>query len=139
MFKSKRFIVGVVLVAVILAGSIGGAVLAADNGDGDPVPRHEAMLDRVSEIYEQNTGVAIDQEALKDAFAQAQDEGRTEAMQNRLQTLVEEGKITQEQADEKLDWLGQKPDFPAGFGFKSRGARGKMGMRGFGGPCAPTE
>ena len=139
MFKSKRFIVGMVLVAVILAGSIGGVVLAADSGDGDSVPRHEAMLDRVSEIYQQNTGVAIDQEALKDAFAQAQDEGRTETMQSRLQTLVEEGKITQEQADEKLNWLEQKPDMPAGFGFKGQGSRGRGGMRGFGGLCAPTE
>ncbi|MFH1775512.1 MAG: hypothetical protein ABH839_02475 [Chloroflexota bacterium] len=140
MFRSKRFIVAVVLAAVILAGSIGGAVLAADSGDGDqPASRHEAMLGRVSEIYEQNTGVALDLEALKDAFAQAQSEGQTEALQNRLRKLVGEGRMTQEEADEYQNWQGQRPDVSAGFGFMGRGFHGRVGMRGFGGLCASTE
>ena len=135
MWRSKKFIVITVLVAIILAGGIGGVVLAADNDDeSQPGARHEALMERVCEIYEQNTGVAIDPEELKDAFAQVRNEMQTEALQNRLQSLVEQGKITQEQADEYQKWQQSRPDFPFRFSFRGHG--------GFGGMCrpfAPTE
>ena len=102
MWRSKKFIIVVVLVAVILSGTIGGVVLATNGGEIEPEAQHEALLDRVCEIYQENTGVAIDQEALKNAFAQAQDEMRTEALENYLRSLVEQNKITQEQADDYL-------------------------------------
>ena len=142
MWRSKKFIAGVVLAVVLLAGSIGGVALAADNDDDDNQPGifAGALWDKVSAIYEQKTGVALDQEALKDAFAQAQSELRTEALQSRLQDLVGQGKISQEQADQYLKWQQEKPDFPAGFGFKGHGGfHGMGGMRGFGGPCPPAE
>ena len=141
MWRRKKFIMVAVLAAVVLVGSIGGVVLAADNGeDSQPEAKCGAWLDRVREIYEQNTGVVIDQEALEDAIAQARSEMHTEALQIRLQSLVDQGKITQEQADEYLKWQEARPDVPAGFGFKGHGGfRGMGGMRGFGGPCAPTE
>ena len=127
--------------ALMLAGSIGGIVLATDNGDdSEPEARHEALLNRVCEIYQEKTGVTIDQEALKDAFAQAQSEMKTEALEIWLQSLVEEGEITQAQADEYLDWWQAKPDVSFGFGFGGRGGfRGMGGMRGFGWPCAPQN
>ena len=141
MWRSKKLIIVTVLAAVILTGSIGGIVLAADNGeDSQPEAQYGTLLDRACEIYEQETGVAIDQEALKDAFSQAQSELRAEAMQNRLQNLVDQGQITQEQADDYLKWIGDKPDIADGFGFLGRGGfRGMHKMRGFGGPCAPVE
>ena len=141
MWRSKKFIVGVVLAAVLLAGSIGGVALAADNGaDNQTGTSFGALWDKVSTIYEQKTGVALDQVALKDAFTQAQSELRTEALQNRLQDLVGQGKLSQEQADQYLKWLQSKPDVPAGFGFKGHGRfPGMGGMRGFGGPCPPAE
>ena len=141
MWRSKKFIAGVVLAVMLLAGSIGGVALAADNEDNDQSGTPFGTLwDKVSVIYEQKTGVALDQEALKDAFAQAQSELRTEALQSRLQDLVGQGKITQEQADQYLKWQQEKPDFPAGFGFKGPDRfHGMGGMRGFGGPCPPAE
>lgn len=130
MWRSKKLILAVVLAAVMLAGGIGGVVLATDNGDDDePEAKYEALLDRVYEIYQQNTGVAIDREALKDAFTQARSEMQAEALEARLQSLVEEGKITQEQADEYLDWWQAKPDASFRFGFGGRG-----GFRGMAGP-----
>ncbi|MBM4445740.1 MAG: hypothetical protein FJ023_00060 [Chloroflexi bacterium] len=163
MWRSKKFIIFTVLAAVLLAGSIGGIALAADNGDDNqPKARCGALLDRVCEIYQQNTGTTIDQEALKEAFAQATSEMRPEVMQNRpkmgaeamqdrLQNLVNEGKITQEQAkalqewwearpsvptQEQADalkkWMEAKPDVPVGFGFPGHG-----GFPGKGGPCVP--
>ena len=144
MWRSKKLSIAAVLAAVMLAGSIGGVVLAADNGDdSEPEAKYEALLDRLCEIYQEKTGVAIDQVAFKDAFAQAQSEMQTEALENYLQSLVEQDKITQEQADDYLEWWQGKPDVPARFGFGGRGGfRGMSGpreMRGFGWPCAPTE
>jgi hypothetical protein len=141
MFRSKKLIVGVVLAVVLLVGSIGGVALA--NGDDDdslPEARYGALLDRVSEIYKEKTGVTIDTEELKDAFAEAQSEMRTEALENHLQSLVEQGEITQDEADQYKTWLESKPDFPLGFGFRGHGGfRGMGGMPGFGGPCALAE
>ena len=144
MWRSKKFIVVAVLAAVMLVGTISGVVVAADNGDdSEPEARHEALLNRVCEIYQEKTGVTIDQEALKDAFAQAQSEMQTEALENYLQSLVEQDRITQAQADEYLDWWQAKPDVSFGFGFGGRGGfrgmGGPRGMRSFGWPCALTE
>ena len=142
MWRSKKLIVGAVLVAVVLLGSMGGIALAqTENGeDSQPASKYGALLDRVCEIYEENTGVAINPEALKDAFTQVQDEVRTEALENRLQSLVDQGKMTRDEADQYLEWQQSKPDVPAGIGFRGHGKfHGMRGMRGFGGPCAPAE
>jgi hypothetical protein len=116
--KKGIVVIGIVVLS-ILAVSIGGVVLAQD--DESPT-----LWDRVTSIYEQITGNAVDQGALKEAFAQAREDIRTEAMENRLQNLVEDGVITQQEADEYFDWWQLKPDVNIGFGF------GKHGMRGCG-------
>ena len=140
MWRSKKFILIAALAALLLVGSIGGIALANDDGDGElPGTRYQALLDRVCEIYEDNTDVAIDSEALEEAFAQAQDELRAEAMEGRLDKLVEEGKLTQGEADELQDWLEARPDIGDGFdrGFRAFPARGRMW--GLGGSCTPIE
>jgi len=128
MWRSKKFILIAVLSAVVLVGSIGGVVFAqTENGDdSQPEARHEAMLDRVCEIYEANTGTAIDSQALSDAFAEARSEMQTERMDSRLQKAVEEGRITQEQADQYKEWCQSKPDVPFKLGFGGRGGH-RMG------------
>ena len=139
MRRRKKLIIAAVLTAVLLFGTLGGIALAQDNGDSNgPAAKFAALWDRVGEIYQQKTGDALDQEALKEALAEARTEMRVQALEDRLQNLVEEGTITQEEADEYLNWQKARPDVPAGFGFKGRGGfRGMGGMRGFGGPC-PT-
>ena len=134
MKRRKKLIVGVVLAAVLLFGSLGGVALADDGDDSQPGALFGALWEKVTAIYEQKTGDTLDQEALKEAFADARAEMRAEAMQNRLQNLVEEGTITQEQADEYLDWQKARPDVPFGPGF-----RGMGGMRGWCVPHAPVE
>jgi len=147
MFRSKKLIIGVVLAVVLLAGSIGGVALA-NGGDDDSLPeaRCGVLLDKVCEIYKEKTGVTIDPEELKDAFAQAQSDMREEALDNYLNGLVSQDKITPEQADQYKTWLESKPDVPLGFGFRGHGEfrghggfLGMGGMPGFGGPCAPAE
>jgi hypothetical protein len=134
MWRSRKLIIAVVLAGVILAGSIGGIVLAADNGDDNqPDSKYGAILDRVGEIYQEKTGTPLDLEALKDAFAQAQAEMRTEALQNYLQNLVDQGKLTQDEADQYFEWWQSRPDVPVQFGFRSHGGFGSA----FGFRCEP--
>lgn len=134
MKRSKKWIIAVVVTALILAGTMGGAVLADDGNGSSPLG---SLWDRICEIYQQKTGVAIDQTVLKDAISQARDEMQLKTMEERLQSLVEQGQITQEQADEYLNWWQARPDVPFGVGFK--GFKGFPGMRGPGVICAPVE
>ena len=65
-------------------------------------------------------------------------------MATRLQNMVDEGTMTQDEADELLEWMQSRPDAPAGFGSRGAGFRGHGGfhgmggMHGFGGLC-PVE
>ena len=56
---------------MVLVGSITGVVLAqTGNGDDSQAKAGpEALLGRVCEVYEENTGVAIDSQELEKAFA----------------------------------------------------------------------
>jgi len=137
MWRSKKFIIVALLTTVVLAGSIGGVALAqTENGDDcQPEARHSTLLERVCEIYEENTGEAINPQELQEAFAQAQSEMRDTALNNRLQHMVGQGRITQNEADQYGGWWNSRPDVPARFGFP-----GTMGRpHRFSEPCAPAE
>ena len=101
MWRSKKFIIAVVLAVLAVVGSTSAAVLAASNGD-DNQPK--TLLARVAEI------IGVDEQKLEDAFAQAQSEMQDEALDSYLQKLVDEGKITQEEADQYKTWWQSKPD-----------------------------
>ncbi len=125
MWKSKKFIIAAVLVAVLAAVGIGGVIMAADEDESESQgavteTQQQAMLERVLEIYEEETGVVIEDEILRDAFAQARSERRDVRIQERLDRLVEEGVITQAEADEMLEWWNSKPDVDAGIGLGER-------------------
>jgi polyhydroxyalkanoate synthesis regulator phasin len=101
-------------------GHMGGRPAGApDDGAGGtedqpaPVDRHQELLDRACAIYQENTGVVIDSEQLRDAFHQALSELREEALEAHVQNLVDEGRITQEEADSYLEWWGSRPDIDA--------------------------
>jgi hypothetical protein len=68
------------------------------------------MLDKVCAIYEENTGVAINSEELQKAFDQTRTEMKNEVLDNYLKGLVDQGTITQEQADQYKAWLQARPD-----------------------------
>ena len=112
MWRSKKFIVIALMAAVVLVGSIGGVVLAQmeDGDETEPETKCQALLDRIGEIYQEKTGVAINQEAIKDAFAQAQSEIRDEALDRYLQNLVDEGRINEEEARQYKEWWRARPD-----------------------------
>jgi len=127
MWRNKKLVLMAMLATLILVGTISGVVLAQDEtGDQNQCEdRYGALLERVAGIYEANTGVAIDAEALRDAFSQAQSDMRAEAMQEHLQSLVDQGTINQEEADQYIEWWQSRPDVtlasPCGPGFGGNG------------------
>ncbi len=137
MWRRRKFIVVALLATVVLAGSIGGVALAQTEEGDDSQPK--TLFERVTDILV-GEGVNITSEQLKDAFTQAQSDLRSDALRSRLQALVGEGKITQPEADEYLEWWQAKPDVPAGFSFKGRGGfRGMHGVPDWGHSHLPPQ
>jgi len=101
---------------ILSEGLTGGVVAAADDTSSNiedqsqAMGRYQVLLDRACAIYEEKTGAAIDSEQLKDALGQARSEIQNEALESRLQNLVDDGKITQEEADQYLEWWQSRPD-----------------------------
>lgn len=116
MRKRKWFIPIVVVSVLLIGGIVGGVMVAADDSasnienQNQATDRNQALLDRACAIYQEETGVTIDPEQLKDALKQARSEMQNEALESRLQNLVDEGMITQEEADNYLEWWQSRPD-----------------------------
>ena len=106
MWRKKKFLVIAVLAMVLVAGSIGGIIVAQAADATAPVngAQPKTILTRVAEI------LGIDQTKLEAAVKQAQGEQQLADLKNRLQAMVAAGKITQEQADAYLTWYTSKPD-----------------------------
>ena len=102
MWRKKKLIVIAVLAAVLLAGSMGGVALAqTENGDDSSSNKFVA---KVAEI------LGVDEQELEDAIDQARSEIRDEALDSYLEGLIEEGEITEEEAEEYKTWCNNKPD-----------------------------
>jgi uncharacterized membrane protein len=113
--KERKWFIPVVVVSVLLIGGIvGGVVVAADdsssNTESQTSGRCQELLDRACAIYAEETGVTIDSDQMKNALKQALEEMRDEALENRLQDLVNEGKITEEEAAQLLEWWQSRPE-----------------------------
>jgi len=97
-----------VLVATLLL-TVGGVTMVMAEGEEETTPPPEetgekGLLERVAGI------LGIDEEDLSNAFEQARQEMRQETFIKALDKAVEEGRITQEQADEIIEWWLEKPD-----------------------------
>ena len=134
MRRSKKLIVGTVLAALVLFGSLGGVALADPEEEGLKA-KFGDFITKVCDIYEQNVDPDIDREALETAItdvrtqmAADRTEMRAAAMENRLQGL------TDEQKEALQEWRESRPeDLPMKFGGRMHG-----GFRGMGGPFAPA-
>jgi hypothetical protein len=120
MWKSKKFIIiSVVVAVVVLAGASIGVAFAADN---PPPPNAQnaqtartQLMERVAQI------LGIDQSKLESAFQQAAKEQAGQKMDQYLKDMVGSGKITQQQADQYKQWMQSKPDFQLPRGGLPRG------------------
>lgn len=123
----RRWIVVPVVVGLMAIGLTGGAVMAQTDEDGKSSPL-QSLASRVASI------LGIDEAQVQDAFDQAATELRDEAMQGKLAALVENGRLTQEQADEYLEWYQSRPadSFQRGIPGPRFGGGHRHGRRGWG-------
>jgi hypothetical protein len=148
--RKRKWFVPVVVASVLLIGGISGGMIATAHDDtslavdqNETASQLETLLERACAIYQERTGVTIDPQQLGEALQQARGEIRDEALEGRLQDLVNQGKLTQEEADQFLEWWQSRPDIQLPLpGPEGRGRLYGM-MRGglfdaWGGPwCAP--
>jgi hypothetical protein len=111
MKKNKKILLIALGVIVVLAITLGAVAIAQanDGAAGLPQSANLTLFQKISTIYQTNTGKAIDAAELQKAFQQAQQQLATEARDNALQKLVASGKITQKQADDYRTWLNSQP------------------------------
>lgn len=109
---SKKILITGVLCVVVLGAALGGFAIAnaADDGTANSNNATQTNLwDKVAEMYQKDTGTAIDPAALQKAFEEAGTAIRTDKMDQMIQAMVDAGKITQAQADEWKAWLDSRP------------------------------
>ncbi len=137
----SRLLIGILVAVMALTGVLIGTVSA----DDAPAGQRDSLMARVAEI------LGLDQGEVEDAFQQALSEQREErrqqmetARETRMQHLIEQGVITQDQVDEWEAWLESRPDNSDEMRewFESRpdfDAEGSHGMRAFGRRMVPEQ
>ena len=112
----KRWLIIPAVAGLAAVAALGGMAAASSSGGGETGSRVAEILD-------------LDEATVTDAFKQATQQRVDEALQARLDKLVEEERITQEQADEFKAWYDERPEGVPGFGigFGKRGFHHRRG------------
>lgn len=129
--NKRRWLYALILTGLLVIGITGGAVLAHGGGENGDSPV-KSFASRVAGI------LGLNESQVQDAFKQARTEMQDEALQAKLDKMVESGRLTQEEADEYKEWYDSRPDtltpgfggrkFHFGQGFGSRRFHHGMGM-----------
>ena len=127
----KLLVIIPALAALLLTGVIAGTAFAQDESADDD----SSTVSRFVEILAEKLGIDEDQvqTAVEETKAELQAERKAaweQKLRDKLDAMIEEGTITQEQADEYLDWYLNPPELASGdygkkFSFGKRGHRGK--------------
>lgn len=108
MSKKIKALVAVMVAILVLTAGSAAMVMAQDEEPPPPPPEQEAeanpFLQKIAEIL----GISV--EELNSIFQQARQELKQDAFQQFLNRAVEEGRLTQEEADEISAWWGQRPE-----------------------------
>ena len=130
--RKKHWFIGLVVLMAAVIG-LGSATALAQESDGET--SRLGLIARVANI------LGLEEQQVQDAFDQARQELRDEQFEEmvgqRLDALVESGRITQEQADELREWYAERPDSFWLAGSSARGGKdgrdhgSKFGGRGF--------
>ena len=108
--NKRRWLYAFLLTGLLVIGITGGAVLAHGGGENGDSPV-KSFASRVAGI------LGLDESQVQDAFKQARAEMQDEALQAKLDKMVEKGRLTQEEADEYKEWYDSRPDtLTPGFG-----------------------
>lgn len=131
---SKRKITLLAL-AVIMAVGLTGGIVWAQTGGSTPAPTPEAttttqttgksFVARVAEI------LGLEESTVQDAFTQAKRQQVDEAYRGRLDRMVEQGRLTEEEADDQYSWFQDRPDHVVERSMKDRRERRGFKQRGF--------
>ena len=117
--KRKLALIGLAAVLGLAALGLGintALVAASDNAtDGDTTtavvstPDNETSREDifVSKLADK---LGLDEDTLSTAISEVRQEMRLEALEERLQEAVDEGTITQDEADQILAWMKSRPD-----------------------------
>jgi hypothetical protein len=126
----KRWLIVPIVAGVVALAIMGGTALA-QSGDESTGSSWSSFTSRVASI------LGLDEATVQDAMDQAREEMQNEALQAQLDYQVEQGWITQEQADEFAEWHQARPEGVSprgGFGGGGRGFH-RGGRFGGPGPC----
>lgn len=99
----RRWVIGSLLGLGALSAVAVGVAVAAPSGDDGERPR-DKIIERAASI------LGIETDRLEDAIQQAQADLDEERRDERLQELVADGVISQEEADQIKAWLDSMPD-----------------------------
>ncbi len=103
----RRWFLASLIVGVLSLALAGGAVLAHVNGtEGDSISN--TLASRVAVIL--GLDEAQVQDALDQAAKELRRERRDQASLQKLNWLVEQGRLTQQQADEQQEWFESRPE-----------------------------
>ena len=104
----KYMKVGLVVIAAVTALSFGfTAIASADSDEGEvstTVERGQIFIGKLAEI------LGLDEGEVADAVQQAHQEMREEMQQQRLQKAIDEGLITEEEAEQIQEWWDSRPE-----------------------------
>lgn len=114
--RKLRIIITLVIAVVAVAVISFSIALGQENGRGDSNASKLAI--RVAKI------LGLDAAVVDDAIKQAREELRDESIQQKLNALVKKGRLTQEQADESLNWVQSRPEGIPAIGKHFFGKRG---------------
>ena len=133
----RKWLIVPALAALLLTGAIAGTAFAQSESDDD-----SSSVSRFVEILAEKLGIDEDQvqtavEETKAELLAERKAAREQRLRDKLAGMVEDGKITQEQADEYLDWYLNPPELAQGrfdkkFAFGRGHHRSKGGFRGHG-------
>ena len=125
----RRWIVASIAVAVLALGVFTAGIVFAQTTDDEDTSTVSKLASKVASI------LGLDEDTVEDAIAQARQELMDEAIQAKLDAMVEAGYLTRQQADEYKAWLDSRPEgierFGKGWFGGRRHHRGHHGLRGF--------
>ena len=117
------FFIGTAVTVVAVVGAFAG-IAAAQSSDDDG--ERQTFVERVAAI------LGIESDDLESAMQQVKEEIRSERRDSKFADLVENGTLTQEEADAIKEWQDSKPEITFNFGDEDgKGKRGRGG-KGFG-------
>ena len=119
----KKWLFVPMLAGMLVLAVAGSTAFAQSESGGEGSPL-SSLAGRVASI------LGLDEATVQDALDQARQELQDEAVQAKVDSLVEQGRITQEQADEYYEWYQARPEGLSHFRSGGRGF-GKFGHHGW--------